>query len=524
MSRPIESRLKITGRLKTHGPLSVGGMGGNEDVDLMIALDGQNRPYIPGTSLTGPMRAWLAQRQDEGTVNDLFGPPQEKGSKNEGRASFVLVEDGLILLPEDGMIETRDGVGIDRMTGAAAEGAKYDRAVIPNGAEIELAMAVEIAGEFGIDLIKGIFGALLQALKEGEIRFGASKSRGLGLVKLETVTVKEQNLLATSGILQALRNQEPEIELPIAELKPRPQLEIAIKWAQRGPLMVKAGRDGVGVDMLPLTSAIDGKLSFVLPGSSIKGPMRAQAERIVRTLVPEIASKESFLDQVAVPLITDLFGAAAKSDEDDKNLEFEGPPLPGLSALTVEDCYAKPRFTREQWGKIEQASAEIEKAGETESELYELLGEAGLGKTQMAMHVAVDRWTGGAADGFLYSALEPHGVEWNDINLRLDLGRIGKEKQLAAVACLLFTLRDLSAGRIPLGFAANRGMGSVAVRSVGITARGTDDADILELADINVANGKFEGLSEGLKSKLNQAWKDACDWIKEESLQEGQKQ
>ncbi len=521
MSRQIAARLKITGKLKAHGPLHVGGMGGNEEVDLMIALDGQNRPYVPGTSLTGPMRAWLAQREDEGAINNLFGPPQEKGSQSEGQASFIIVEDGLILLPKDGIVETRDGVGIDRLTGTAAEGAKYDRAIIPNGSEIDLAMTIEIADESEPNTVKGMIGALVQALQQGEIRFGAAKSRGLGFVKLETFTAKEQNLRTSAGILQTLRKQEPGIELPIAELKPRPQLDIVIKWKPRGPLMVKAERDGIGVDMLPLTSAVDGKLSLVLPGSSIKGAIRAQAERIVRTIIPEIGSKASFLDQVAVPLIIDLFGAAAKSGEDDKNLPIQGPPLAGLSALTVEDCYAKPRFTREQWSKIEQANAEIEKAEKIESELYQALREAELNKTQMAMHVAVDRWTGGAADGFLYSVLEPHGVEWDDIVLRLDLERIHKDKQWAVVACLLFALRDLANGRIPLGFGANRGMGAVSVESVEITTRETDDTELQQLANLAITGGKLTGLSDELKTKLNQAWKDACDGIKQELHQGG---
>ena len=524
MSRRIATRLKIKGKLKARGPLHVGGMSGNQDVDLMIALDGCNREYIPGTSLAGPLRAWLSQRVDLQTVNELFGPPQKKGDK-EGQASFVMVEDGLVELPVNCAVESRDGVGIDRKTGAAADGAKYDRAVLPHGSKINFEMTVELSNNATArerDKIKGLIGALLEALEDGQIRFGAAKSRGHGFVKLESVTVAEQNLLSLDGMLQALRGkQAPAIALPIEKLRERPQLDVTITWRPRGPLMVKAERDGVGVDMLPLTSAIDGKLSFALPGSSIKGALRSQAERIVRTLCPEVGSKDKFLDQVAVPFIVDLFGAASAGDKD-KDLDDEGPPVPGLSALIVEDCYAKKlRFSREQWARVEQAKSETETAGQTESELYRALREAGLQNAQMAMHVAVDRWTGGAAGGFLYSVLEPHGVEWGPITLRLDLARLsGAQKQWGAIACLLFVLRDLAAGRIPLGFGANRGMGALAVDTVRIEARASDDEDLNRLPSVTISDGKLHIPNE-LKTKLNQAWKDTCDAIKQEATQGG---
>jgi CRISPR/Cas system CSM-associated protein Csm3 (group 7 of RAMP superfamily) len=523
MSRRIAGRWKITGVLKAHGPLHVGGMGGNEEVDLMIARDGQNRDYVPGTSLAGPLRAWLAHRCEEEVVDDLFGPPMEKGESDKGHASFILVEDGLVELPKGAAIETRDGVGIDRLTGAAADGAKYDRAVLPNGSKIGFALTVDIRKETDRETTEGIIGALLQALAGGEIRFGAAKSRGLGLVKLESVTVREQNLNTAGGILRALRRKDEKVDLPVAKLKPRPRLDITINWRPRGPLMVKAERDGVGVDMLPLTSAIEGRLSFVLPGSSIKGALRTQAERIVRTVIPGIESKAKFLNQVAVPMVDELFGSAAKSGDDEDDSTENNGVRGGLSALTVEDCYAKPRFTREQWAKIESANAEIEKAGETESELYKTLREAGLKQTQMAMHVAVDRWTGGAADGFLYSVLEPHGVAWSEIRLGLDLGRLAEEKQWPAIACLLFVLRDLAAGRIPFGFGVNRGMGAVAIENLAISAMETGDESLKMLESIGVADGKLTGLSDDLKKKLNPAWQN---WKtrEEETWQRGKEQ
>jgi CRISPR/Cas system CSM-associated protein Csm3 (group 7 of RAMP superfamily) len=75
--------------------------------------------------------------------------------------------------------ELRDGVGIDRLTGGAAHGAKFDLEAVPAGVR------------FTADVVLRNFecwqlGALLlivQDLKDGLIRIGSGRSRGLGAVR-----------------------------------------------------------------------------------------------------------------------------------------------------------------------------------------------------------------------------------------------------------------------------------------------------------------------------------------------------
>jgi len=64
--------------------------------------------------------------------------------------------------------------------------------------------------------------------------------------------------------------------------------------------------------------------------------------------------------------------------------------------------------------------------------------------------------------------LEPHAVEWEPITLTVDLDRTPP----AGVALLLLVLRDLANGRLPLGFAVNRGMGAVKDVAVTVTPHG----------------------------------------------------
>jgi CRISPR/Cas system CSM-associated protein Csm3 (group 7 of RAMP superfamily) len=550
MARPIASRLLISGKLIASGPLQVGGVGGNGDVDLALAKNGQGKLSVPGTSLAGPVRAWMLDQVDgnasdprkewQKLIDNIWGFQKagEDGREPEGRASFVIVEDGVVTLPAGVLVERRDGVGIDRVRGAAAEHVKYDREVLPSGSEITFEITVELVKKD--DPARDLILAALQALQRGEIRFGASKTRGLGKVILNDLIIREQHLDNFAGILTALRGDEEPLDPSGLEVRPlsglpqshpkAPRLEIKIVWAPRGPLMVKAERDGVAVDMLPLVSAIGTDLTLVLPGSSIKGALRSHAERIVRTVrsVSPPApgdSKKDFLKQIEITeregneedersLIGALFGAAGKAAKrtrdygrsKDKVAE-EGPPLLGLSALAVEDCYATPRFSPRHWEAIESApdTVDIPNKKESSSPLRLALQNAGLPEMQQAFHVAIDRWTGGAADGFLYTVLEPHGIPWEPMQLTLDLARLRKEDRNPAVMCLLLTLRDLVNGRIPLGFAANRGMGALEVTEIEITGANLDSA-LSDLKDVKIVEGKLGGWSERLKSTLEKGW------------------
>jgi CRISPR-associated RAMP protein (TIGR02581 family) len=73
--------------------------------------------------------------------------------------------------------ESRDGVGIDRFTGGASRGAKFDLEVITGGV-FETSLHLR---NFELWQL-GLIGFLVQDLKDGLIRVGMGKSRGLGKV------------------------------------------------------------------------------------------------------------------------------------------------------------------------------------------------------------------------------------------------------------------------------------------------------------------------------------------------------
>jgi CRISPR/Cas system CSM-associated protein Csm3 (group 7 of RAMP superfamily) len=577
MARKITSRLKIAGTLIAETPLHVGGYGNSPDTDLPLAQNGKGKWYMPGTSIAGVLRNWCCQnfrhikiQNDKLLIEDVFG--FQDG--DQGQASFVLIEDATIENADAVLSEIRDGVGIDRFYGVAADKAKYDRAILPRGTELNFQMTVEIASrrdeepekieqpEKDIYLqrvakTKAVIGYLLEALTKSNVRFGAAKTRGLGRMKLGNLSIKEQSFVGFE-ILNTLNGGGHPLkveDLKNDSLAPNasPRLEISITWKARLPVMVKAGYDGIGVDMLPLTSGVKtGELALCLPGSSIKGVLRSHAERIIRTVLPDCdctKGKTNFHEQIdAIPLVEELFGARNKSDKEGSNArqgkkcKSNANAKLGLGALTIDDCYATEAMDTKQWRAVEIAveakkkvteQEKVEEVSYAQRELWKRLREVDEWKDDFASkeiedklssdeykkdsrrfrinhHVAIDRWTGGASEGALYSAIVPTEASWDEMGLTLDFGRIETESQLPVLMLLLLILRDVAENRLPFGFATNRGMGEIEVETMLLKGSGFEN----ELSCLNTSSedglvlseGKFTALDKGLKEKLKTEW------------------
>jgi CRISPR/Cas system CSM-associated protein Csm3 (group 7 of RAMP superfamily) len=479
MSRNIARRVTVKGRLICQTPIHVGGLDSRSGSDLPLAVNGEGKFYVPGTSLAGPLRAWCAEVFTPEEADALWGPRDA----NAGHASYVIVEDAVI---EAGAIapELRDGVGIDRYTGAAAEKVKFDREILPSGTALPFRLLFEEPRD---DKANGaaMLAALILALQEGEVYLGAARSRGLGKVKLEGLTILERKFDSRDGILASLRGTaQPSKGLEALftgwkdRRRQRPVIWIRIGWRPDGPMMVKSAVDGMVVDALPLLSQKDGALHFALPGSSIKGALRSQAERIVSTLLdPPACDGKTFLDQLArFPIVTNLFGAPnASASADDKEKKW----LPGLSPLNVEDCFSESEISAKALDHMFGGGGGGKDLPDWTKALPEYqYNTDGKPYFDPSAHVAIDRWTGGASDGALFSVLEPWNVQWGDLILAIDPNRLprrageaGKDKMeeaLAAIALLLLTLADFVKGETPLGFGTNRGFGSVTVNSVSM--------------------------------------------------------
>jgi CRISPR/Cas system CSM-associated protein Csm3 (group 7 of RAMP superfamily) len=495
MARNVGTIYTAIGQLIAQTPIHVGGIdAGNPDSDMPLAMDGQGRYYIPGTSLAGALRQWTEANLGADATRLLWGFQQ--GDK--GDASLFEIEDSVITATA--LPEVRDGVGIDKKTGAAQRGIKYDTTILPRGTEMEFQCSVSVVQDSERTNTEGAFRLLLEALQSGRIRIGAQRTRGMGkivLIVLESAPIEVASLGTRQGIVDHLQGRDKHATI---ESLSSPQggggdrIEVAIHWHPTEPVMVKSGVDGIAIDGLPLVSGVDcDHVALVIPGSSIKGVLSSQAGLIVKTVTGQKSDGEP---SKATVVLERLFGIARTKAGSDNVAE-------GMGMLAVDDCYAKDVFERDTWQRFTTAL--------DEKQARKVLAEAHLTeKMRAACHVAIDRWTGGASNQKLFSQMEPQGIDWEPISLSLDFSRLKDsitheemvDAQKEIMALLLLVLRDMATGRLPLGFGTNRGMGSVAVDRIVLTPSGIswmkEDADL--------KSGDIAALPDGLIKDVQQAW------------------
>jgi len=229
MNYQLKKKILISGKIELLTGLRIGGstsamsIGGIDNIIIRNPID--NKPYIPGSSLKGKMRALIELR--DGTIGNkemgavehgpsenpetlscrLFG--NSSGDKKQ-RPSCIIVRDCKLLTPEDKFsnadipyAEVKTEVVIDRITSAAVPRA-MER--VPAGAEFSLNLVINIFDEHSEDdeklLVQTTFDAL-RLLQDDYL--GGSGSRGYGQIKFHIENVKERTI-------QFYKTQEKEQE------------------------------------------------------------------------------------------------------------------------------------------------------------------------------------------------------------------------------------------------------------------------------------------------------------------------
>lgn len=519
------TRLELTIRVTTVSPLHSGGI--DEAVDRAIrgknrtytprrfVRDGSDRPVLTGRSFKGAVRAACDDTTD--SVDDLWG-----GIDRAASLTFHAIE-----IPES-RIAQRPGIAVDRYWGTAADTALFSHEVLPAGTPLTLRITGEARDDQHLDEVQHLLRLILALFKAGKIILGGRKNAGWGRVVLDQreedsdhspwdyseyaldspdalnrwlsdkpttptlvplegdfgspvrITIDWESptgiLVAEASDEDGEESQNSRSDAASDDFRPVPSPSETISAHSVppappsttsstppkpgphpvGPVHVKAqnGKDTRPEDDrkkptptrghkdIPQGRRIDedtyDTLPLVLPGSSIRGALRSRASRIARTVLAHRAAKGNAPAQQAWSKVSDW------SDT-------------GVHRQLAAD----PALVRDLFGSTEQRGAVSVLDSVTTS----------LGAPRSVTHNAGDRWTGGAADGALFSETIHAEAQWSSIVLEFDPERVetaDMHRQRAAWCLLGLVLAELATGSLSLGSRSTRGLGHVRVRGIRI--------------------------------------------------------
>ena len=532
------TRYELTIPVELTSELHIGGVDEVPDRDgegtvIRFNRNGLKEPTIPGRSIRGAVRAAcdVARQalqeagdpatQDGGTFSketwiSLWGDDTDytgRSANDRGlrsNESLPIRKSALtfhaVSFPKykdsdsgESPLPRRHGVGIDRTTGAASDGALYEHEFLPRGSRFDIRITAEgrddetmgreeskgIPSPASSASVKKLLEFIVDVLTSDTVSLGGRTGSGQGKIrviepKLRRIsgTTDAGTLTAPADILDALIGQDEEgtpIPLELGGWALEEPARITIHWWSPTGVFIaedrkltrerqaKARAEG-NPEAPEITEplrdpSVDWEdAQLLIPGTSIRGTLRSRASRIARTVLAargdlEPLASHDIHEQIAAEpnLVRYMFGCT----------EYRG-------AVTVHDCRSVEHGTRVE-----------------------------------VTHNAIDRWTGGVVDGGLFTEAVYLGTEWEPITIDIDLRRllenIETEKRLeatgnpananeaengsgngkqskatdadyahAAFVLLGLALAELSAGTLPLGSRSTRGLGQVVVSSFDI--------------------------------------------------------
>lgn len=221
MLKRLVNEARFTLTITTTGPVLVmsghATQSGPDMTPVLTHRDGERQVYLPGSSLKGVIRSHLEKigrtlRPGEDIVcNPFHEPPesdascgrrfQERKDRDEKISSDVAYRDscpicrlfgstefiGRVSINDAYLVndarpqptESRDGVGIDRLTGGSYGGALFELEVVSSDVAFETEVYLRNFETWQL----GMLLVAVQDLEDGLIRVGSGTSRGLGSVE-----------------------------------------------------------------------------------------------------------------------------------------------------------------------------------------------------------------------------------------------------------------------------------------------------------------------------------------------------
>lgn len=446
--------------------LALGSGERNVLTDRLVAKDVNNLPYIPGTSLAGVLRQSFLDL-DRDLVNNLFGFQNGEdgiGSRIIVSAAHMIGNNGKVI---DGIkkidfsdnfysyfinLPIRQHVRISHQ-GGTEKGGKFDEQVVYKGTRF--CFELELIGN---NKDEENWNYILELFSNPSFRIGGGTRKGFGAIRIvkclsEIIDLTEnlEKYLSKSSSLTDENNWWNQTdEFSAKDSSENKWIVYELKLNSEDFFLFGSGLGSEDADMSFVKEKIviwDEKTGFpnlsdekvLIPATSVKGALAHRTAfhfNKTKGIYSDTLMKDGtleFLFKVGFKIPETLKNFDSKSFEDRTKLITEGnPAVRGLFGFSANDYDG-------QRGRVIFSDVFVENNPV---------------KTKLLNHVAIDRFTGGAMDGALFSEeVISSNASFNlKIVAPIDLNN---DYILAFEAAL----NDLISGNLPLGGGTMRGHG-----------------------------------------------------------------
>lgn len=434
-------------------PLAVGSGEKSIMTNSLVAKDVNGLPYIPGTSLAGIFRHELSKEKSE----PIFGKPGEES--DHGYGSRIIFSDAIMIGKEgkvmDGLhdidfndefyskfetLPIRQHVRIGHR-GTAEKGGKFDEQIVYKGCRF--CFEVEILSTTESYVLKDIMGK--------EFHVGGGTRSGFG--KLRVLSCRHTSMNLDDDFAKYLEKDSSMAEdedwegwsddLALGETGEYTKYQLNLK--PEDFMLFGSGLGDDDADMTPVREDIitwdttTGKPSFkdnciLIPASSIKGALSHRTA--------------FYFNKIKGITVENL---VEKSPEDiEKNISAHvGKNNPAVKALFGSE------------GEMTDGSLKGQMRGRVMiDDIIETSGSNTMDK--IINHVKIDRYTGGAMNGSLFSEkviYVPPESEPFKVVIYVDNAAFSGEDGKSIKEAFIDALIDLASGNLPLGGGVNKGNG-----------------------------------------------------------------
>lgn len=441
-----DTRLQAHVVLEAETPLVIGSGRKTMLTDAAILKDINGFPYIPGTSIAGI----LSHALDEKTKGSFFGVKStSKENDNDSKGSDIIFSEGKIIDLKGNVIDGISNLSETdfskkfkrqpkrnhvRLTdkGVAKKAGKFDEEVIYKGCRF--AFDIEMVAKSGdIDSTSSFFDEVLSSLYSATLRIGGGTRNGFGKMKVHEIK-KRTLILSNKCDLAKYLNYSSNLSSNYAD------------WDT-----LKKSSTDEGWITYELTLKPNDFFSFGAGfGDKVVDDIQVREECIEWNDKNEGTFKEKYL----IPA-TSLKGAIAHRVAFYSNLK-EGKYAMQIQAKEFDNYSGG---MNKAVGLLFGYQKDKEDLRRGICIFNDLFVEKNEKKEKVLNHVSIDRFTGGAIDGALFSEKV---IDGRDLKLKTTImvKDTGEEGLTDALECLERALKDIDLGTLTFGGGSGRGHGT----------------------------------------------------------------